>query len=114
MTTRYRSEGNSYLPYSQRGPRTATATFTLRRLEVGEHRRIGDWWLSYGETLEPVDPEWISRWFPWLNRVTSQHCPHYRVSRVGPMTDLESKRKADIAALLGLGPERHTTPHSHD
>lgn len=79
----------AYLPRSQHGPRNAKSIVTLRRLEVGEHRRVGDYWLSYGETLEPVDPEWISRWFVWRNCVTNQHCPHYRITRLSKITAIQ-------------------------
>lgn len=81
----------AHLPRSQRGPQVLKALVTFRRLEVGEHRRVGDYYLSYGTDLVPVEPEWISRWFTWRNRVTAEHCPHYRVTKVGRPVSAERK-----------------------
>jgi hypothetical protein len=74
--------------YTQRGPEHLQTTAILRRLDVGEHRQAGDFYLSYGERLEPVEAEWISTWRPWRNRVNGLMCPHYRITRMTPVTPI--------------------------
>ncbi len=63
-------------------PAYLKTTVTLRKLELGEARKVGDYWYNtVGKTLEPVEPYWISFWW-WRNRMTTRFCPHYRIVRL--------------------------------
>ena len=56
--------------------------FQLRRLELGENRRIGDFYLSWGELIQiEKSPSFFNR------KMKQSHVPHYRIVSLKPVKE---------------------------
>jgi len=62
----------------QDAPSKLRGIFSLRKLEIGEKRQIGDYYLDQFGELQLIDkePSFFSR------KIGKLMCPHYRVSRL--------------------------------
>lgn len=80
----------------QDAPSKLRGIFSLRKLEIGEKRRIGDYYLDQFGELRLIDkePSFFSR------KIGNLMCPHYRVSHLKPFKENKIIKMIDNGRIV--------------